>query len=227
MPGPSLIQTAATDHRPLTSGVSPRTGMPSGVSESRPLMAYLIADALVAEDVGHQLERLLHLQVEVVLGERQLGGRQRRRLDRGDVVGVVQDRPVGVGADLQAGAVLALVHVGVHVADDRVLDLALGVREHVGTGPTSIIWCTAGVSGMMAPAMRAMRGLHTPQAMIDVRRPRCRPGRCARAVTWPSFDVDVEHLGVGEDGQRAQLRWPRSRISVPVRSESTTPTLGV
>ena len=37
--GPSLIQTAATDQRFFTSGVSPRTGSPSGVSESRPLIA--------------------------------------------------------------------------------------------------------------------------------------------------------------------------------------------
>ena len=39
MPGASLIQIAATDHRPLTSGVSPSSGNPSGVSESRPLIA--------------------------------------------------------------------------------------------------------------------------------------------------------------------------------------------
>ena len=38
--GPSLTQTAQADQRPLTSGVSPRIGMPSGVSEMRPLMAY-------------------------------------------------------------------------------------------------------------------------------------------------------------------------------------------
>ena len=31
-PGPSLTHTAAADQRPLTSGVSPSTGMPSGVS---------------------------------------------------------------------------------------------------------------------------------------------------------------------------------------------------
>ena len=41
-PGPSLIQTAAADHRPRTSGVSPSSGSPSGVSESSPLMAYLM-----------------------------------------------------------------------------------------------------------------------------------------------------------------------------------------
>ena len=41
-PGPSLTQTAAADQRPRTSGVSPSSGSPSGVSESRPLIAYLI-----------------------------------------------------------------------------------------------------------------------------------------------------------------------------------------
>ena len=39
IPGASLIQTAATDQRPLTSGVSPMIGLPSGVSDSRPLIA--------------------------------------------------------------------------------------------------------------------------------------------------------------------------------------------
>ena len=41
-PGPSLTQTAAADHSPPTSGVSPSSGMPSGVSDRRPLIAYLI-----------------------------------------------------------------------------------------------------------------------------------------------------------------------------------------
>ena len=43
MPGPSLIHTAAADHRLRTSTVSPSTGIASGVSDSRPLMAYLIS----------------------------------------------------------------------------------------------------------------------------------------------------------------------------------------
>ena len=41
-PGPSLTHTAAADHRPLTSGVSPSSGSPSGVSERMPLIAYLM-----------------------------------------------------------------------------------------------------------------------------------------------------------------------------------------
>ena len=38
IPGASLIQIAAAAQRPLTSGVSPRIGIPSGVSDSRPLI---------------------------------------------------------------------------------------------------------------------------------------------------------------------------------------------
>ena len=83
---------------------------------------------------------------------------------RRDLVGVERDRAVGVGADLEAGALLALVHVGVHVADDRVLDQPV-VFANRGTGPMSIIWWTIGVSGIEAPAMRAMRGLQAPQAI--------------------------------------------------------------
>ena len=40
MPGASLIQIAAADHRPFTSGVSPSIGIPSAVSDSRPLIAW-------------------------------------------------------------------------------------------------------------------------------------------------------------------------------------------
>ena len=89
-PGPSLIQTAAADHSPRTSGVSPSSGIPSEVTDSRPLIAYFTPTRLVADDLGHQLERLLHLRLEVVLRERQLGRRQRRLLDRRDLVGVEQ-----------------------------------------------------------------------------------------------------------------------------------------
>ena len=130
IPGASLIQIAAAAQRPLTSGVSPRIGMPSGVSDSRPLICVADPDPLVAEDVRDELEGLLHLELEVLLGERQLGRRQLRFGDRGDLVGVHQDRPVGVRADLHVAAVLALVAVGVHVADDRVGDLADGVGQH-------------------------------------------------------------------------------------------------
>ena len=66
-----------------------------------------------------------------------------------------------------------------------------------GTGPMSIIWCTAGVSGIEAPAMRAMRGLQTPQATTTysasmsprvVRTRRTRP--CSTSI--PSTSVLAE-----------------------------------
>ena len=94
----------------------------------------LDADRLVADDLRHQLERVLHLLREVVLGERELGRRERRLLDRGDLVGVVQDRAVRVGADLEPAAVLALVHVRVHVAHDRVLDRSPSRRRSAAPG---------------------------------------------------------------------------------------------
>ncbi len=42
------------------------------------------------------------------------------------------------------------------------------VPASCGHGPTLIIWCTAGVSGRLTPAMSAIFGLHTPQAMTTV-----------------------------------------------------------
>ncbi len=93
-----------------------------------------------------------------------------------------------------------------------------------GTGPTSIIWCTAGVSGIVAPAIRAMRGLQTPQAMTTisasmspcvVRTRRTRP--CSTSI--PSTSVIGETVS-------APASWARSRMIVPARSESTTPTPG-
>jgi hypothetical protein len=91
-------------------------------------------------------------------------------------------------------------------------------------GPTEIIWCTAGVSGMWAPASRAIFGLHTPQAMTTVSasiRPwfvstaRIRPSTTSRPVTSTLGTV-----------VRAPRWTARSRMSVPARRLSTTPTVG-
>ena len=104
---------------------------PVGRQREDPVDRVLDADRLVADDRRHQLERLLHLQVEVLLRERELGRRERRLLDRRQVLGVVQDRAVRVRADLEPRPVLALVHVRVHVAHDRELDVPLRVGEPV------------------------------------------------------------------------------------------------
>ena len=66
------------------------------------------------------------------------------------------------------------------------------VSAKPGTGPTLIIWWTAGVSGIDAPAIRAMRGLQIPQATttvsasmspLSVRTPVTRPSSTSIPVT--------------------------------------------
>ncbi len=99
------------------------------------------------------------------------------------------------------------------------------VSANCGTGPTLIIWWTAGLSGIDAPAIRAIRGLQTPQAMtttsasmspLVVRTVRMRPSTTSRPVTSvPAAIVS------------APISTARSRMIVPARSESTTPTDGV
>ena len=160
----------------------------------------LHADRLVADDLGHQLERELHLRVEVLLGERQLGRRERRLLDRRDVVGVEHDRPVRVGADLEARALLALVHVGVHVADDRVLDQPLGVGE---------------------PRRRA-----DVDHLVDHRRERDRGAGHARDPRAPHAAGDHDPVGVdvAAGGAHALTRPPSTSMpSTSVLAETVMP----
>ena len=95
---------------------------PVGRQRDQAVDRVLHTDRLVADDLRHQIERVRELRVEIRLRERKLGRRQRRRLDRRDLLGIVLDRAVRVRADLEADPVLALVHEDVHVADDRVLD---------------------------------------------------------------------------------------------------------
>jgi hypothetical protein len=106
-------------------------GVAVGGQREQPVDGVADLGALVAEELGHELERLLELRVEVVLGERQLGGGELALLDGGDVLRVPEDGAVGVGADLHVRAVLALVAEGVHVANDRVADLTGTLGEHL------------------------------------------------------------------------------------------------
>jgi hypothetical protein len=102
--------------------------------------------------------------------------------------------------------------------------IALFASAKRGTGPISIIWWTAGVSGIEAPAMRASRGLQTPQAITTtsvstsprVVRTRFTP---PRSTSMPSTSVLAETV-------KAPFAAASSRSSVPARSESTTLTLG-
>ena len=62
----------------------------------------LLADGLVANDLGHELKRVLILQVEVGLGEGEFGGGKSGFGVRRNFVDLVQDRSVSVRADLKA-----------------------------------------------------------------------------------------------------------------------------
>ena len=89
----------------------------------------LLTDRLVADDLWHELKCVLVLKVEVFLGEWELGGGECSSSVRRQFVWAVKDCTVCVGTDLKAGAVLTLVHEGVHVTDDWPLDIALAVSE--------------------------------------------------------------------------------------------------
>ena len=95
-------------------------------------------------------------------------------------------------------------------------------------GPTLIIWCTIGVSASRAPAIRAMRGLQTPQQITQmpvsmspalVRTARTRGLLPVSSVSMPSTSVPASTVSAPE-------ACACSRIRVPARSESTTPTVG-
>ena len=92
-------------------------------------------------------------------------------------------------------------------------------------GPTSIIWWTAGVSGMVAPAIAAMRGLHTPHAMT-----RCSVSIRPRSVTTARIaPPSTSMLSTSVLGRtvRASRACAFSRMMVPARRESTTVTPGL
>ena len=69
----------------------------------------------------------------------------------------------------------------------------------------SIIWWTAGVSGIDAPAIRAIRGLQMPQAMTTTSASMSPPSVRTRGHP-PVLRVDAGDLDTGRDGQRAQVQ---------------------
>jgi len=98
------------------------------------------------------------------------------------------------------------------------------VSANSAIGPTLIIWCTVGVSASRAPAIRAIRGDHTPQQMTTLS-VRISPADVETPRTWPPSTV-MPVTSVPDSTVSAPERWALSRISVPARSESTTPTVG-
>ena len=163
-------------------------------------------DRLVADDLGHQLERVLHLIGEVGLRERELRRRQRRLLDRRDLLRVVEDRAVRVGADLEADAVLALVHEHVHVAHDRELDRARRGLEARHRADVDHL-----VHGGRERNVRAghLREQRAPHAAGD--HDHLGLDHAARGVDAPDaavLDVHRAHVRVGEHLQAAALHPP-------------------
>ena len=82
--------------------------------------------------------------------------------------------------------------------------IALFAPAKCGTGPMSIIWCTAGVSGIEAPAMRASRGLQTPQQITTVSASTS-PRVVRTRFTRPPSTSMPSDLGVRGDRERARL----------------------
>src|SRR3954451_5357133 len=99
-----------------------------------------------------------------------------------------------------------------------------------GHGPTLIIWCTAGVSGMEMPAMSPIFGLHTPQAITTCSASMSPPlvrTRVIRDEPSAVFSVSSPVTSTVGTTVRAPDSSAFSRMIVPARSESTTPTEGV
>ena len=145
----------------------------------------LDADRLVAHDLRHQLERVLHLEREVVLGERELGRRQRRLLDRGDLArgraGSGGARTSRSRGRCRPGARTCSCPCRARSGTRSRLRGAGEARHRADVDHL----VDAGVSGIEAPAMR--RDPRAPDAAGDRRpsRPRRRPRSVRTRRTRP------------------------------------------
>ena len=185
-------------------------------------MAYLIS---ASPSISIRSIACFDLLVEVVGGERQLGGRQRRLLVRRDVVGVVEDRAVGVRADLHRAGRLALVAERVHVADDRVGDLLVGLLQDVDRADVGHLVHRRRERDVGAGHRRDARAPHAAGDRDVLGLDAALVGD-DRAVTGRRrVGLDVEHLGVGEhlqgaggDRLLAHQRAGLQRVDAPTRS---------
>ncbi len=82
--------------------------------------------------------------------------------------------------------------------------ISLPVASSSGIGPTSIIWCTAGVSGIVAPAIAAEARTPDPARDHDVLRAHATLIGDNR-LHAPVFHFDTEDLDPGHGLQRAEL----------------------
>ena len=199
---------------------------PVGGEREDPVDRVLDPDGLVADDRRHQLERLLHLEREVLLRERELGGRERGLLaPKAGPRGRTGSRG---GRTSRSRGRCPSWRSYMFVSMSRTIGNSMPsvVSANRGVGPMSIIWCTAGVSGIDAPAMRASFGLQTPQAMTTTSASMSPRGRAhARARVRPRRRCRAPRCS--RRPRAGPTPGPRSRMIVPARRESTTPTDGV
>ena len=132
---------------------------------------------------------------------------------------------MGVGADLHVGAVLPLVAERVHVAHDRDGDLALEAAQlraradaRSSGGPRASAGCARRPSSRSAGSTRRKR---SRRSRSRCRHRRCGPGRSGR----PRRPSPRPRCWVRRSARPSSIA--RSRMIVPARSESTTPTDGV
>jgi hypothetical protein len=159
------------------------------------------ARLFVAEQFRHQLEGRGELRVEVVGGERHLGGGEHGLLVGRDRLWPDEYRPVHVRADLHVAAVLPLVHALVDVAHDRVGDLAGRPGEQADRADADHL---VHDRGQRQPGASQRGDLRRPHAAADhhvvggdlplARDDAGHPAGVGR---------DVEDLGAGDDGERA------------------------
>ena len=119
-------------------------------------------------------------------------------------------------------------------------EISPGRSASCGIGPTLIIWCTAGVSGIAAPAIAASFGLQTPQAMTTVsasmsppvvRTRRIRPrstsmpvtSTVATTVSAPALERALAHDRAGAQRVDDADRRRPERAEDPVRVEERHP----
>ena len=80
------------------------------------------------------------------------------------------------------------------------------------------------MSASLAPAIRAIRGDQTPQQMTTLS-VAISPWLVVTPVIRPPA-TETAYTSVPASTVSAPRAWARSRIRVPARSESTTPTVG-
>ena len=98
-----------------------------------------------------------------------------------------------------------------------------------GHGPTETIWCTAGVSAMRTPAMSPIFGLQTPHAITTYSASIVPWSVCTRRILRPCSVSSTSRPVTSTFGATVStpLASAFSRMIVPARRESTTPTDGV